>query len=276
MFLEFLDDLVDDFQLLLGGHLGQHQQRVLQGDVLGIDSQFVEHIAALLEQFVVGIVLVDQRNGFGIAGLCVIILAPCKVDATQGQLADGLVHTVAGTLFGSEPVVLDGVERVAMGEVEVTDSVIDLIQVFLVAVIAGHTLQGFHLAGNVGTLIDGALLDAGVEFRAIGRTAATTGLLVGKICVVLVAHLFVKLSEQEIHPHLFIALEAFNGFGKIRDGQFWLLSLDVIIGKGGVGQCADAFIGDFIQMDVGEHVIGFGWPPHSAIAQGLTNLAFLY
>ena len=211
-FLQFLDDFGDNGLLLFGGHLGQREQRVLQRHILRIHSEFVKHVAALLEHIVVGVVIVDQRNGLGIAHLCIVILASGEVDAAQRELADGFVHAVAGALFGSEPVVLDGAERIAVGEVQVADGVVDLVQIVLVAVIAGHALQGLDLAGDVGALIHCALLDARVELGAVGRTAAAACLLVGQIGVALVPDIFIELSEQETHAGLLVALEALDGF----------------------------------------------------------------
>ena len=83
-------------------------------------------------------------------------------------MADGLIYAVAGTLLGSEFVVLDGTCGVVMREVQVADSIINLVQIVLVAVVAGHALERLDLTGDVGALIDGALLDAGIELGAVG------------------------------------------------------------------------------------------------------------
>ena len=163
-----------------------------------------------------------------------------------------------------------------MGKVQVADRVIDLVQIHLVAVVTGHALQGLDLAGDVCALIDGALLDAGIELGTVGRTAAAARLLVGQISVVLVAHLLIELSQQEAHSHLVIALEALDGFRQIGDGLLGFLGLDMVVGKGGVGQSANFLVGDLVQVHVGQDVVGLGGPPHGAVAQGLTHLAFLY
>ena len=223
LFLEVFDNLGDNGLLLLGSHLGEHEQGVLQEDVLGIYGELIEHVAALLEHLVVGIIVVDQGDSLGVAHLSLVILAPVEVDAAQCQLADGLLYTIAGALFGGEPVVLDSAQGVTVREVQVANGVIDLIEVFLVTVISGHALQRFDLAGDVGALIDGALLDAGVELGAVSRAAAAAGLLIGQVGVALVAHILVELTEQEVHPHLLVALEALDGLGKIGNGLLGLL-----------------------------------------------------
>ena len=91
----------------------------------------------------------------------------------------------------------------------------------------------------------------------------------------LIADLLIELSQQETHAHLVAALEALDGLGQIGDGLFGLLSLDVVVGKGRVGQCADTLVGDLVEVDVGQHVVGLGYPSHGAIAQCLAHLAFL-
>ena len=50
----------------------------------------------------------------------------------------------------------------------------------------------------------------------------------------------------------------------------------MVVGKGGIGQSANFLVGDFVQVHVGQDVVGLGGPPHGAVAQGLTHLAFLY
>ena len=151
-----------------------------------------------------------------------------------------------------------------------------MVQIFLIAVIARHALQRLDLACDIGALIDGALLDARVELGAVGRAAAATCRLVRQISVVLVADVLIELTQQEIHAHLLVALEALDGLRQIGDGLLGFLSLDMVVGKGGIGQCTHLFVGNLVKVDVGKHVVGLGGPAHSAIAQGLTHLALLH
>ena len=94
------DQLVHEFltrlTLFLGCHLGQSQQRVLQMDVSGIGSQFVQHVAALFQQLIIGICLRKLRHGLGVAGLSLHIVALQEVQVSQRQLRQGLVDAVAG------------------------------------------------------------------------------------------------------------------------------------------------------------------------------------
>ena len=74
-------------------------------------------------------------------------MPPVEIDATQGELADGLVHTVARALFGSKFVVLYCICGITVREVEVTDGIINLVEIVLVIVRGCHASQ----------LLDGAL-----------------------------------------------------------------------------------------------------------------------
>ena len=136
--LQVLNDFLDYLLLLLGSHLRESQQRVLEGHVLSVNREFVEHITAFLEFLVVGIVLVHLCDALGVAGLRQVIFVLGEVHAAQGELADGLVDAVAGALLGGELVVLDGIDRVVARQVQVAYCIVNLIQIILVAVIVGH------------------------------------------------------------------------------------------------------------------------------------------
>ena len=243
---------------------------------MGIYRQLIKHVAALFEHIVVGIVLVNQRNGLGIAGLCLVILAQVEVEAAQRQLADGLVHTVACALLGGELVILDGVGRVAVSEVQVADGIVNLVQIILVAVITGHAFQCLDLAGDIGALIHGALLDARVELGSVRGAVAAASLFECQVGVMLISDFLIELSQQETHAHLLVTLEALHGSGQVGDGFLGLLRNDIVVGKGRIGQCSYFFVGDLVKVDMREHIICLGGPTQRAIAQGLAHLTFLH
>ena len=166
--LEFLDDFGNHFLLLLERHSRESQQRVLKGHVARVDCQLIEHVATVLELLVVRIVLAELWNCLAVARLCLVVLVLSKINASQRELTDGLVDAVASTLLGSKFVVLDSFSSVATGEIEVTNGVVNLVEVFLVAVISGHALECLDLAVDVVALEYGTLLDACVELGAVG------------------------------------------------------------------------------------------------------------
>ena len=270
--LEVLDNLGNHLLLLLERHLRQSQQRVLQRHVARVHRQLVEHVAAVLELLVVGVVLAKLWNSLAVAWLSLVILVLCKVDASQRELADGLVDAVAGALLGGELIVLDGVHGVASGEIQVANGVVNLVEVFLVAVVVSHALEGFHLAVDVLALEHGALLDARVELGAVGRAAATAGALVGLVGFLLLPVLVIELSQQEVQSHLLSAAGAINGFLKIGQRLVVHLALDVVVGKGKIGELVEPLVVDLLGVDVHEHVVGLGGPVHGAVAQCLPYL----
>ena len=79
LFLQLLDELVDNLVALVFGHVGKAQQRVLQVDVLRVDGQLVEHVAATLYIVVVGECLRQQGHGLGVVGLCLLVVAALEV-----------------------------------------------------------------------------------------------------------------------------------------------------------------------------------------------------
>ena len=141
----------------------------MKSDVARVHSELVEHVASVLELLVVWIRLAQLGYCLAVAWLSLIILVLSEVYATQGELADCLVDAIAGTLLGGELIVLDCLGGVATGEVEVTDGIVDLIEIFLVTVIASHALEGIDLALDVVALEHSTLLDACVELGAVGR-----------------------------------------------------------------------------------------------------------
>ena len=107
--LEVVDDFIDDLHLLFRRHCCQPQQRVLKRHVLGIDGEFVEHVTALFDELVVGIIFGELGHCLGIAGLCVGIISALEIEASERQLAQSLVDARARRLLGGELIVLDGV-----------------------------------------------------------------------------------------------------------------------------------------------------------------------
>ena len=138
LLFEVLDYLVDNGILLLGSHARETQQRVLQSHVLRIHGEFVEHIAALFEEFVVGIFLIEQRYCFGEARLRQVVLMAGKINVAQSDLAYGFIYAVAGAFLSGEHIVGNGLGGVAAREIEVAYGIVYLVEIFAVAVEASH------------------------------------------------------------------------------------------------------------------------------------------
>ena len=229
----------------------------------------------MLELLVIGVVLTDLWDSLGVAGLRLVILVLGKVDAAQRNLADGLVDAVACALLGGKDVVLDGLGGILTGEVEVADGIVDLVKILLVAVVAGHMLERAHLAGDVKALVDRALLDAGIELGAIVRAVAAAGALIGFVGQVLLSQFLIELTEQEVLSHLLRSLCALDGLGQIGHSLGGHVLFDVVVSIGQIGQRANAFVVDLVDVHVREHIVGLTGPAHSAIAQCFPNLGLL-
>ena len=274
LLLEFLDNLGNHLLLLLKRHLGEAQQRVLQRYVARVHCQLVEHIAAVLEHLVIGIILAELRNCLAIARLCLVILALSKIDAAQRELAYCLVDAVARALLGSKLIVLDGMNSVATCEIKIAYGIVNLVEIFLVAVVARHALEGLYLAVDVVTLEHSTLLDASVKLGAVGRTAAASRLLIGLIGFLLLPGLIIELPQQEVEPHLLSAACPFHGFFHVGHRLGVHLALDIVVGKGEVSQLIQPVIFNPVRMNVRQHVVGLGGPFHGTVAQRLPNLRF--
>ena len=229
----------------------------------------------MLDSLIVGVVLVELRHGLGIARLRLVIFVLGKVDAAQFELADGLVDAVAGTLLGGKDVVLNRMHGVFTRQVQVADGVVYLVEIFLVAVVAGHVLERAHFSGDVIALVNCALLDAGVELGAVACVVAAAGAFEGLIRQVFLVEFLVELTQQEVLANLLRAFCALHCLGKVGHGQRGQLLLHIIVGKRQVGKRADALVVDLVQVDVREHIVGLTGPTHGTVTQGLPHLGFL-
>ena len=213
LFLQLVDDFLDDSLDLGVAHLRELEQRVLQGHVASIYSQLIKHVAALLDGLIVGVVFAELWHGLGIARLSQVILVLSKVDATQLELADGLVDAVAGALLSSKDIVLNRMGGVVSRQVQIADGIVNLVEIFLVAVVASHVFERAHLTGNVIALVDRALLDAGVELGAVAGIVAAAGALEGLICQVFLVKFLIELAQQEVLANLLRAFRTLHCLG---------------------------------------------------------------
>ncbi len=145
LLFQFVDKLLYHLHLLFGGHRRQSEQRVLKLDILGVDRELVKHIATTLQPRIAGIVVGNHRQRLGIARLRFGIESPVIIQTAEGQLRHGLVNARTGRLLHSQLVILNRPGCVSARQVEVADSVINLVKILLVSVIAGHTAQRGHL-----------------------------------------------------------------------------------------------------------------------------------
>ena len=98
-------------------------------------------------------------------------------------------------------------------QVQIADGIVNLVEIFLVAVVASHVFECAHLTGNVVALVNRALLDAGVELGAVAGIVAAAGALEGLICQVFLVKFLIELAQQEILANLLRAFRALHSLG---------------------------------------------------------------
>ena len=86
----------------------------------------------------------------------------------------------------------------------------------------------------------------------------------------------IELAEQEIESHLLRALAVFSCYGKIGYCLGKLFVFDEIVGKGEVAKRTYALVFNLVEVYVGEHIVGLGGPPHSAVAQHFPHLCLCH
>ena len=89
-------------------------------------------------------------------------------------------------------------------------------------------------------------------------------------CVV--AGLGIELTHEESQAHLLRTLAAFHSPGKIGQGGGVAVAFHVEVGCREVILRQQRLFRDFVALDVCEHVVGLGNPPHSAVAAHLPQL----
>ena len=115
-------------------HFCQRLQRVLQMHCLGERHELVEYLRAFREGLVVLAVLVEQSYRLAVAPLRVGEFLPRPVQVAEPQQQHAFLHPGACRLLVARLVCLDGLRRVAVGEVYVSHGVIHLVEIFLVVV----------------------------------------------------------------------------------------------------------------------------------------------
>ena len=272
--LQLLDDAVHHLALLLGRHGREPQQRILQLHILRVQRQLVEHIAAALEHSVVWPRLRQLRHGLGVAWLRLGVVMLGEIERAECDLRYGLLDARTGGFLHRLLVVGYSLGCIAARQVEIADGVVYLVEVFLVAVVARHTAQGFHLLGDVGAGEYLALLDAGVELGAVRSRRAAAGFAVVFVSQLFMAHQLLNLPHQEVQARLLRSRGQLQGFGEHRLGLVVEFLLDQQVGVSGVVQLTDGLRGQLVGLDAVEDALGFEKPVHGAVGAGLPEFGF--
>ena len=146
-------------------------------DHAGVGHEVVEHLGAA-QQFVVALgFLVEEPDGFGVAGLCFVETLALPIEIAEPTKQDAFL---GGALCGADAAEFVGFERaggVARGEVDVARGVIDAVEIVFVVLVTQHAFEaGKHflraLRGGDGL----GLEHTGLEGQFVGRTLRQTAI----------------------------------------------------------------------------------------------------
>ncbi len=199
---------------------------------IGERYQFVEHFRARRQFVIVGTFLVQQSDGFAITALCVVILLACPVQIAQFKQQHTFLYTVAHRFLVAFLVGGNGIESVAVGKINVSYGIVDLVKIVLVVVRGSHAAQPSYHLTRASAGHDFRLGDAGIELHLVRRALPdhTTVCLVGRFPV---AQLRLKLSHEIPHAR-FLLLAAFVPYGFRQIGGSLFISVATHV-KSGVG-----------------------------------------
>ena len=94
LLLEFVNNLIDDFQLFFLGLLAQAQQGILERNVMSIDRELIKHIRAALELLIIRISFRQHRDGAAQGRLGKVIFSLLIVELAESGVINGLFNSV--------------------------------------------------------------------------------------------------------------------------------------------------------------------------------------
>ena len=271
LFLQFFRQSFRHFPLLFRCEFCQFEQGVLQRNVLRIYGQFVKHIGTTFQHGVVGIIVGQLRHGFRIARLCLVVFETVEIQSTEGYRVDGLVNAVARTFFVGQHIIVNRLQRVAAREIQVTDGIVHLVEIVLVAVLPRHPFQRLHLRLDVRAHIYLALLDAGIEFRAVGSVRGIGHFLESLIGFRLHTVLLLKLPEQEAHTCFLHTSGGIYCLRQIGNGILSAVSLNEIVGIRHIVHSTQFLGSQFFGFQPGSHILRLVCPTQGTIGAQLPD-----
>ena len=248
-------------------HAGQGLQRVLQGHGLGMGHQFVQHLRPLRQLPVVGAVLVQQSDGLAIAAARIRELLALPVQVAQTQEQHTFLDTATGGLAVARLVGRQGVQGVAVGQIDVADGVIYLVEIFLVVVRGCHTAQPAYHTSRLTLGHHLGLCDTRVELQFVRRVEPYHP-AVSAVSRVGLAHSGIELTQQEpltgtlLTAHLVVYHPAHIGYGAVVVGR-----TERVVGIGIVPLLDGAPV-HRVAGHVAYHVLGIVEPAPLSVALG--------
>ena len=234
---------------------------------LSVGHQFVEHFRPCRQLLVVGPFLVEQSDGLAVASLGIGISFHGPIEIAQLEQQYALLNTRAGGLFVAFLEGRQSFQRVALGQIDIADRIIHLVEIIFVVVVGRHALQssdhflrlsGRQHFGHRNACVEVELVgwsqsgDVAVSF--VGLTVAADGLI--------------ELAEQEPFPRFLLAAHlVFDHLAQIGDGLLVVACVDIVVGIGVVPLFAGTPM-DAVAFHVANHVFGIVEPAFLHIAFG--------
>jgi len=188
------------------------------------------------------------------------------IQGAEGYLGYGLVDGTAGGLLHRQLVVCNGVGGVAAREVEIADGIVYLVEIFFVAVVAGHAFESLHFGHYVCAGKYLALLDAGVELGAVARARTSGGFLECLVGLLLIARKGVYLPKKKVQARFLGFRGKLYSLREHRDGFLILLLFHQQVGVGGVVERAYLFRCQLVGLYARQDVFGLEKPVEGAVA----------
>ena len=184
--LQSINHAINGFVAVFLRHLRQLLQRVLQMYSLSIGHQFVKHNRTFRQLFVVVSFLVQQTDGFTIApfGVAEFLLQPIQVTQMQEQYT--FLDTASCSFLIAFLVGSNRIYRIFVGQIDITNGIIYLIQVIFVLIRCCHTLQTTNHLLGLASSHHLRHRNTGIELQFVRRILAND-MLESLICLILIA-----------------------------------------------------------------------------------------
>ena len=270
LLLHLLDDLIDHLHPLDRVHACQCLQAVLQFHGRSMRIEFLKDFGPFIHVVVVFTFLVEQSQCSGITFLRLDKFLLLPVELAQMQPHDALLHTVARALLHTVLVSPYGMRGVFLGEVDITDGVVHLVEIFLVLWVARHGLELTDHTLAVGSRHDLRHFDPRVESQFV-RRVLPRHLLECLVCLCVVARGMVELSKEEVHTGFLIGSLRFTyGVFEIGNCLGVLFLSDLAVSQNGVPDRKQA-LRNAVACSSAEQVFRVVIPLQLSITLGLEN-----
>ena len=212
-------------------HERQLLQRVLQMYVVCMRSEFVEHLRALRQLFVVIAVFIEQTYRLAITASCVAEFLQLPVEVAQMQQQHTFFYARACRLLVAFLVCVYSRRRILFCQIHIAHGVVHLVEIFCVVVRACHASQMFYSAFCVSGRHHFRHSDSGVKLQFVWRIKPYYVFE----CVVrfgVLLHGCIYLSEQEpLSRLLFCSHLVANHFSQIHRSFLQISRVQVVVSQ---------------------------------------------